>query len=151
MLGRNASEPAHFQMIDLASLVPPDHRPPEIDAVLDLAWVRDAVSACDGERGRPGTDPELFLRMLLLGRLYDLSDRELCAEISMHAGMRWFSRLQMHDAVPDHSTLSKQDKRPERASSRMSWTAWCANAPKPARCRGATSRSTAPWCGPARA
>ena len=45
--------------------------------------------------------------MLLLGRLYDLSDRELCTEIQMHVGMRWFCRLQLHDEVPDHSTLSK--------------------------------------------
>jgi transposase len=107
MLGRNASQPTLFQMVDLASLVPPEHRLRKIDAVLDLAWVSQAVSACYSERGRPSIDPELFLRMLLLGRLYDLSDRELCAEIAMHAGMRWFCRLQLHDAVPDHSTLSK--------------------------------------------
>jgi IS5 family transposase len=45
--------------------------------------------------------------MLLLGVLYDLSDRELCDEIRMHAGMRWFCRLNFHDPVPDHSTLSR--------------------------------------------
>lgn len=107
MLGRNASQPALFQMVDLESLVPPDHRLRKIDAVLDLAWVPGAVAGCYSERGRPGIDPELFLRMLLLGRLYDLSDRELCTEIQMHVGMRWFCRLQLHDEVPDHSTLSK--------------------------------------------
>ncbi|MCJ7626866.1 MAG: transposase, partial [Longimicrobiales bacterium] len=52
-------------------------------------------------------DPELALRMMLLGVLYDLSDRELCQEIQMHAGMRWFCRLNFHDPVPDHSTLSR--------------------------------------------
>jgi len=45
--------------------------------------------------------------MMLLGVLYDLSDRELCEEIQMHAGMRWFLKLNFHDPVPDHSTLSR--------------------------------------------
>lgn len=108
MLGRNSSQPALFQMVDLEALVPPDHRLRKIDAVLDLAFVHEAVASCySSERGRPSIDPELFLRMLLLGRLYDLSDRELCTEIQMHAGMRWFCRLNLHDEVPDHSTLSK--------------------------------------------
>jgi transposase len=108
MLGRNSSQPALFQMVDLEALVPADHRLRKIDAVLDLSFVREAAAPCySTERGRPSIDPELFLRMLLLGRLYDLSDRELCTEIQMHAGMRWFCRLNLHDEVPDHSTLSK--------------------------------------------
>lgn len=108
MLGRNRSEPALFQMVDLEALVPADHRLRRIDAVLDLSFVHAAVAACYSEsRGRPGIDPELALRMMLLGILYDLSDRELCEEIRMHVGMRWFCRLNLHDPVPDHSTLSR--------------------------------------------
>ena len=108
MLGRTSSQPALFQMVDLEALVPPDHRLRQIDAVLDLSFVRGAVATCySTNRGRPSIDPELFLRMLLLGRLYDLSDRELCSEIRMHTGMRWFCRLDLHEEVPDHSTLSK--------------------------------------------
>ena len=107
MLGRNTTQPALFQMVDVEALVPPDHRLRKIDAVLDLSFVREAVASCYSTRGRPSIDPELFLRMLLLGRLYDLSDRELCSEVEMHAGMRWFCRLDLHDEVPDHSTLSK--------------------------------------------
>jgi IS5 family transposase len=108
MLGRNRSEPALFQMVELEALVPPDHRLRKIDAVLDLGFVHEAVAECYSQsRGRPSIDPELALRMMLLGVLYDLSDRELCQEISMHVGMRWFCRLNLHDPVPDHSTLSK--------------------------------------------
>lgn len=108
MLGRNSSQPALFQMVDLEALVPRDHRLRKIDAVLDLSFVREAVAPCySASRGRPSIDPELFLRMMLLSRLYDLSDRELCSEIQMHVGMRWFCRLDLHDEVPDHSTLSK--------------------------------------------
>ena len=108
MLGRNSSQPALFQMVDLEALVPADHRLRKIDAVLDLGFVHDAVSECYSRgRGRPSIDPELALRMMLLGTLYDLSDRELCQEIGMHVGMRWFCRLNLHDPVPDHSTLSR--------------------------------------------
>lgn len=108
MLGRNRSEPALFQMVDIESLVPRDHRLRRIDAVLDLSFVHDAVRECySARRGRPSIDPELAIRMLLLGKLYDLSERELCEEIAMHVGMRWFCRLNLHDRVPDHSTLSR--------------------------------------------
>jgi transposase len=108
MLGRNQSQPSLFQMVDLEALVPADHRLRKIDAVLDLSFVHEAVAECYSQtRGRPSIDPELALRMMLLGTLYDLSDRELCQEIGMHGGMRWFCRLNLHDPVPDHSTLSR--------------------------------------------
>lgn len=108
MMGDHSSDPALFQMVDLESLVPEDHKLRRLDGVLDLSFVPEVVAECyaDG-RGRPSVDPELALRMMLLGVLYDLSDRELCQEIQMHAGMRWFCRLDFHDPVPDHSTLSR--------------------------------------------
>ncbi len=82
MLGQNTSEPALFQMVDLDALVPPGHRLRTIDAALDLRFVRDAVRACyNPRRGRPSIDPELAVRMMILGVLYDLSDRQLCDEI----------------------------------------------------------------------
>jgi IS5 family transposase len=108
MLGRNPSAPTLFQMVDMEALIPADHKLRKIDAVLDLNFVAEVVAECYAEgRGRPSVDPELALRMMLLGVLYDLSDRELCQEIQMHAGMRWFCRLNFHDPVPDHSTLSR--------------------------------------------
>jgi len=108
MLGRNPSEPSLFQTVDVDSLVPANHQLRKIDAVLDLRFVPEVVAECySANRGRPSIDPELALRMMLLGVLYDLSDRELCDEIQMHAGMRWFCGLNFHDPVPDHSTLSR--------------------------------------------
>jgi transposase len=108
MLGRNRSEPALFQYVNVEELVPKNHFLRKVDAVLDLSFVREAVAECySASRGRPSVDPELALRMMLLGRLYDLGDRELCDEIGMHVGMRWFCGVNLHDPVPDHSTLSK--------------------------------------------
>ena len=108
MLGQNPSQPALFQMIDIESLVPQGHRLRQIDAALDLGFVREALAECYTPGwGRPSIDPELALRMMILGVLYDLSDRQLCDEIRMHAGYRWFCRLNFHDSVPNHSTLSR--------------------------------------------
>jgi transposase len=103
MLGRNRSEPMLFQYVDVEALVPKNHLLRKVNAVLDLSFVREAVAECyTPGRERPSVDPELALRMMLLGRLYNLGDRELCTEIGMHVGMRWFSGLNLHDPVPDH-------------------------------------------------
>jgi transposase len=108
MLGRQRSEPVLFQYVDVEELVPKNHLLRKIDAVLDLSFVREAVAECySASLGRPSVDPELALRMMLLGRMYNLSGRRLCDEIGMHVGMRWFCGLNLHDPVPDHSTLSK--------------------------------------------
>lgn len=108
MLGQNPSQPAFFQMVDLEGLVPANHRLRQIDAALDLRFVREVLAdRYTPRRGRPSIDPELAVRMMILGVLYDLSDRQLCDEIRMHAGFRWFCRLNFHDPVPDHSTLSR--------------------------------------------
>ena len=108
MLGKNQSEPALFQMVDIESIVPAKHMLRRLDSVLDLSFVREEVAKCYATaRGRPSIDPELAVRMMILGVVYNLSDRELCDEIAMHAGMRWFCRLNFHDPVPDHSTLSR--------------------------------------------
>src|SRR4051812_14068287 len=108
MLGRQRSEPTLFQYVDVEALVPKNHLLRKVDAVLDLSFVREAVAECySSSLGRPSIDPELALRMMLLGRMYNLSGRRLCDEIGMHGGMRWFCGMNLHDPVPDHSTLSK--------------------------------------------
>jgi transposase len=108
MLGRHRSEPALFQYVNVEELVPRNHFLRKVDAILDLSFVREAVAECySASRGRPSVDPELALKMMLLGYLYEIGDRELCDEIGMHVGMRWFLGLNLHDPVPDHSTLSK--------------------------------------------
>lgn len=58
--------------------------------------------------GRPSIDPELMMRMLIVGYCYSIrSERKLCEKVSLHLAYRWFCRLALDDAVPDHSTFSK--------------------------------------------
>ncbi len=96
-----------FCAFDLEDVVPSDHLLRRIDAVLDLSWLRAALSPFYSHTGRPSVDPELMIRMLLVGYCYAIrSDRRLCQEVEMNLAYRWFCRLGLEDAVPDHSTFS---------------------------------------------
>ena len=58
--------------------------------------------------GRPSIDPELMIRMLLVGYIMGIrSERRLCEEVHLNLAYRWFCRLDLGDAIPDHSTFSK--------------------------------------------
>jgi transposase len=60
------------------------------------------------EIGRPSVDPELMMRMLIIGYCYGLrSERKLTQEVELHLAYRWFSRLDLDDKVPHHSTFSE--------------------------------------------
>ena len=60
------------------------------------------------EIGRPSIDPELMIRMLLIGYCCGIrSERRLCEEVHLNLAYRWFCRLGLDGAVPDHSTFSK--------------------------------------------
>ena len=58
--------------------------------------------------GRPSIDPELMIRMLLVGYCYGIrSERRLCEEVNYNLAYRWFCRLGLQGDVPNHSTFSK--------------------------------------------
>ncbi|WP_324718217.1 IS1182 family transposase [Carboxydochorda subterranea] len=95
-------------MVSLEELVPPNYILRRIDAAVDFSFIRQQVAdKYDATWGRPSIDPELTLRLYTLAYLFNLSERGVCRETQMHAGFRWFCRLDFHDPVPDHSTLVK--------------------------------------------
>src|SRR5215510_4571299 len=58
--------------------------------------------------GRPSIDPELMIRMLIVGYCYGIrSERMLCQEVELHLAYRWFCKLDLEDKVPHHSTFSE--------------------------------------------
>src|SRR5262249_36237027 len=68
---------------------------------------REAGAILQRHRGRPSIDPELMIRMLIVGYCYGIRfERKLCEEVKLHLGYRWFCRLQLDDKIPDHSTFS---------------------------------------------
>ena len=96
-----------FYEFCLDDRVPGDHLLRRIDAVLDLSWLRAELAPYYSHTGCPSVDPELMIRMLLIGYCYSIrSDRRLCQEVEMNLAYRWFCRLGLEDRVPDHSTFS---------------------------------------------
>ena len=88
--------------------VPPNHLLRQIDQVLDLGALREHLSDYYSHTGRPSVDPELMVRMLIIGYCYGIrSERRLCEEVHLNLAYRWFCRLGLENEVPDHSTFSK--------------------------------------------
>jgi hypothetical protein len=59
------------------------------------------------EKLAPSIDPELMIRMLIVGYCYGIRfERKLCEAVKLHLGYRWFCRLELDDNIPDHSTFS---------------------------------------------
>lgn len=87
--------------------VPANHLLRRIDAVLDLDWLRGEIAPFYSHTGCPSIDPELMIRMLLVGYCYSIrSERRLCQEVELNLAYRWFCHLGLEDKVPNHSTFS---------------------------------------------
>ena len=97
-----------FYAFNLDDVVPQDHLLRSIDRVLDLSGLREQLAPYYSHTGRPSIDPELMIRMMLIGYCLGIrSDRLLCEEVKLNLAYRWFCRLKITDPVPDHSTFSK--------------------------------------------
>src|SRR5712671_165831 len=109
MMGeRSGSQGRFFYRFNLEDVVPADHLLRKIDTVLDLSNLRSQLAPHYSHTGRPSIDPELTIRMLLIGYCYGVrSERRLCEEVQLNLAYRWFCRLGLEDQVPDHSTSSK--------------------------------------------
>ena len=107
MMGRQETPSRLFYDFSLDDHVPPDHLLRQVDRVLDLSWLRGELARFYSRRGRPSVDPELMIRMLLVGYCFGIrSERRLCQEVHLNLAYRWFCRLGLDGRVPDHSTFS---------------------------------------------
>lgn len=93
----------------LRQLIPEDHILVRVDKVLELSWLRSAVSDCyDLHQGRPGIDPEVAVRLMLAGLLLGIvHDRKLLREAQVNLAIRWFIGYRLHERLPDHSSLTR--------------------------------------------
>lgn len=109
MMGRlEATQDQLFYDFRFEDFVAAEHLVRRIDAALDLTWLRAELKPFYSVEGRPSVDPELMIRMLLLGYCFGIrSERRLCEEVKVNLAYRWFCRLGLDGAVPDHSTFSK--------------------------------------------
>jgi transposase len=111
MMGRQTADQARlFYEFHLEERVPADHLLRRIDVftAAALADLRHKLADHYSHTGRPSVDPELLIRMLIVGYCYGIrSERRLCEEVEDRLTFRWFCRLDLDDQVPDHSTFSK--------------------------------------------
>ena len=109
MLGpRQEAQSALFYEFSLEAHVPQDHLVRSIDRFIDLSCIRTQLADFYSHTGRPSIDPELLIRMLIVGYCFSIrSERRLCEEVHLHLAYRWFCRLDLNDRIPDHSTFSK--------------------------------------------
>lgn len=108
MMGQTALQDQLFYAFNLTDHVPRDHLLRGIDRFLDLGELRQHMAPFYSHTGRPSIDPELMVRMLVVGYCMGIrSERRLCEEVHLNLAYRWFCRLGLEDRVPDHSTFSK--------------------------------------------
>ena len=99
-----------FYEFRLDDRIPKDHLLRRIDGFVTaaLADVHERLEPYYSEIGRPSVDPELMIRLLIIGYCYGLrSERRLTQEVELHLAYRWFCRLDLDDKVPHHSTFSE--------------------------------------------
>ena len=110
MMGQQTGDQRRlFYTFNLDELIPERHLLRRINPIVTsvLAELRGKLKAFYSEIGRPSIDPELMLRMLIVGYCYGIRyERKLCEEVELHLAYRWFCRLDLEDKVPDHSTFS---------------------------------------------
>ena len=108
MMGQHSRSEALFYYFRLEDQVPETHLLRLIDKHISFAFVREKLKESYSDTGRPSIDPELLLRILLIGYLYGItSERKLVEELRMHLAWRWFTGLGFDQEIPHHSTFSK--------------------------------------------
>jgi len=108
MMGNHSRSESLFYYFRLEDQVPENHLLRLIDRYINFDFVRAKLKDSYSDTGRPSIDPELLLRMLLIGYLYGVSsERKLVEELRMHLAWRWFTGLGFDQEIPHHSTFSK--------------------------------------------
>jgi transposase len=110
MMGRQTGDQSQlFYLFNLERRIPTGHLLRRINSSVKgvLADLREKLAPFYSGIGRPSIDPELMIRMLIVGYCYGVRfERRLCEEVALHLAYRWFCRLDLDDKVPDHSTFS---------------------------------------------
>src|SRR5271167_868738 len=109
MMGQNSGNQNRlFYSFNFDDHVPANHLLRGINQFFDLTDLRAYLAPFYSHTGRPSIDPELMIRMLIIGYCFGIrSERRLCEEVHLNLAYRWFCRLGLDGDVPDHSTFSK--------------------------------------------
>jgi len=104
-------KPRAFQthsQISLEQLVPHPHFYRQLEAKVDLAFVRDLVAPLYAPFGRPSIDPVVFFKLQLIMLFEGIrSERQLLVHVQVNLAFRWYLGYDLDEEVPDHSSLTK--------------------------------------------
>src|SRR5437764_15479214 len=110
MMGRQMGDQSQlFYLFNLERRIPAGHLLRRINPIMTGVFsdLHEKLAPFYSDIGRPSIDPELMIRMLIVGYCYGVRfERRLCEEVALHLAYRWFCRLDLDDKVPDHSTFS---------------------------------------------
>jgi transposase len=110
MMGRQRRDQAKlFYEFHLDDRIPKNHLLRRIDVFVTaaLADLHKELEPHYSDIGRPSVDPELMIRMLIVGYCCGIrSERRLTQEVELHLAYRWFCKLDLDDEIPHHSTFS---------------------------------------------
>ena len=99
MMGRQSGDQSRlFYLFDLERRIPAGHLLRRINPIVTriLGELREKLVPFYSEIGRPSIDPELMIRMLIIGYCYGIRfERRLCEEVELHLAYRWFCRLDL--------------------------------------------------------
>jgi len=122
MMGQHTRSESLFYYFRLEDQVPEYHLLRLVDKHIDFGFVRARLRDSYSETGRPSIDPELLLRILLIGYLYGISsERKLVEELRMHLAWRWFTGLGFDQEVPHHSNLTANIREPVFMACEVGW------------------------------
>ena len=94
--------------VSLEDLIPPDHFYRHLDRSLELSFVRDLVKDCYSPIGRPSVDPVVFFKLQLVMSFEGIrSERQLMRVAADRLSIRWYLGYDLHEPLPDHSSLTK--------------------------------------------
>ena len=91
MMGeRTVMQETLFYGFSLEQHVPGEHMLRSIDRFVDLSDMRKHLEPFYSAMGRPSVDPELTIRMLIVGYCFGIrSERRLCEEVHLNLAYRW--------------------------------------------------------------
>ena len=95
-------------MVDIDQMVPADHMLRKIEKIMDYDWLYERLSPyyCH-DNGRPGTDPVVPIKVVLLQHLYGIpSLRQTQERVNDTVSYRWFLGYSLLDKIPHFATAS---------------------------------------------
>jgi transposase len=97
-----------FAPTNLDALVPAKHFYRQLEAKLDLSFVRDLVHGCYEELGRPSIDPVVCFKLHLIAFFEGISsERRLMETAQLNLAHHWYLGYDLDEPLPNNSSLSK--------------------------------------------